>query len=78
MASKKNKDDDGFELEKQQVSAGGRFARSKREMPSSKARGAKRGSQVLSYRHANKRRNNPEVGMVTPDADPAWMRGLCA
>jgi adenine-specific DNA-methyltransferase len=26
--------------------------------------------QVLSYRHADRRRNNPEVGMVTPDTDP--------
>lgn len=26
--------------------------------------------QVLSYRHADKRRNNPEVGMVTPATDP--------
>lgn len=26
--------------------------------------------QVLSYRHNDKRRNNPEVGMVTPATDP--------
>lgn len=26
--------------------------------------------QVLSYRHLDKRVNNPEVGMVTPDTDP--------
>lgn len=26
--------------------------------------------QVLSYRHADRRKNNPEVGMVTPDTDP--------
>jgi adenine-specific DNA-methyltransferase len=25
---------------------------------------------VISYRHTEKRRNNPEVGMVTPDSDP--------
>ena len=25
---------------------------------------------VISYRHAEKRRNNPEVGMVDPDSDP--------
>jgi adenine-specific DNA-methyltransferase len=25
---------------------------------------------VISYRHAEKRRNNPEVGMVDPDTDP--------
>mgnify|MGYP003504975297 CR=1 FL=1 len=27
-------------------------------------------SHVISYRHADKRRNNPEVGMVDPDSDP--------
>jgi adenine-specific DNA-methyltransferase len=27
-------------------------------------------ADVLSYRHAQKRRNNPEVGMVDPDSDP--------
>lgn len=26
--------------------------------------------QVISYRHAETRRNNPEVGMVDPDSDP--------
>jgi adenine-specific DNA-methyltransferase len=29
------------------------------------------GTQVLSYRHADRRKNNPEVGMVDPDTDPA-------
>src|SRR5690606_32001872 len=27
-------------------------------------------SQILSYRHRDKRVNNPEVGMVTPRTDP--------
>lgn len=27
-------------------------------------------TQVLSYRHQDKRKNNPEVGMVTPATDP--------
>jgi adenine-specific DNA-methyltransferase len=27
-------------------------------------------STLISYRHAEKRRNNPEVGMVDPDSDP--------
>jgi len=27
-------------------------------------------AQILSYRHPEKRKNNPEVGMVTPDTDP--------
>lgn len=26
--------------------------------------------QVISYRHADRRVNNPEVGMVTPATDP--------
>lgn len=28
------------------------------------------GSEILSYRHLDKRVNNPEVGMVTPYTDP--------
>ena len=46
--------------------------------PAAKARvkfttGAKsvNGTQVLSYRHADRRKNNPEVGMVDPETDPA-------
>ena len=27
-------------------------------------------SEVLSYRHNDRRKNNPEVGMVSPDTDP--------
>ena len=27
-------------------------------------------AEVLSYRHADRRKNNPEVGMVSPDTDP--------
>ena len=27
-------------------------------------------SEVLSYRHSDRRKNNPEVGMVSPDTDP--------
>ncbi|WP_044985621.1 site-specific DNA-methyltransferase [Sorangium cellulosum] len=27
-------------------------------------------AQVLSYRHSDRRKNNPEVGMVDPDTDP--------
>ncbi len=27
-------------------------------------------AQIISYRHSDKRRNNPEVGMVTPATDP--------
>lgn len=31
---------------------------------------SEKGAQVLSYRHTDKRVNNPEVGMVDPDNDP--------
>jgi adenine-specific DNA-methyltransferase len=70
VASRKNNGGNGFELEKQQAPAGGRAARSKQAKPAGKARSGKGDPQVLSYRHAHKRRNNPEVGMVTPDTDP--------
>ncbi len=29
------------------------------------------GAQIIAYRHADKRKNNPEVGMVKPENDPA-------
>ena len=69
---------DGFAL---QVQAGPerRTAppKPKRAAPSSKprvaakARGrADEAPQIASYRHADKRKNNPEVGMVTPATDP--------
>lgn len=32
---------------------------------------ASTGAQVLSYRHEDRRKNNPEVGMVRPETDPA-------
>jgi adenine-specific DNA-methyltransferase len=38
--------------------------------PKSPRRRASDDSQVLSYRHPDRRRNNPEVGMVDPDTDP--------
>ncbi|MCB1899844.1 site-specific DNA-methyltransferase [Cognatazoarcus halotolerans] len=31
---------------------------------------AREAAQIISYRHADKRKNNPEVGMVTPATDP--------
>ncbi|MBL6750805.1 MAG: site-specific DNA-methyltransferase [Nevskia sp.] len=38
--------------------------------PTAPARASGEGPQVLSYRHPDRRKNNPEVGMVTPDTDP--------
>jgi len=47
-------------------------ARPKKPRSSTRPRGVKSVDEggVLSYRHVDKRRNNPEVGMVDPDSDP--------
>lgn len=37
--------------------------------PSSVAKPAAADSEILSYRHPDRRKNNPEVGMVTPATD---------
>lgn len=34
------------------------------------AKNNKTSNEVLSYRHTERRKNNPEVGMVSPDTDP--------
>lgn len=61
-------EDEDFELEMQE-------APSRRATRGAKGKSKKRASsseapQVLSYRHPDKRANNPEVGMVHPDNDP--------
>ncbi len=38
--------------------------------PKAKLAGADNAAQIISYRHKDKRVNNPEVGMVTPATDP--------
>jgi adenine-specific DNA-methyltransferase len=38
--------------------------------PPSRASTPKNDVQVLSYRHSDRRKNNPEVGIVDPDTDP--------
>ena len=38
--------------------------------PRAKAAPSNEAPQIISYRHADKRVNNPEVGMVTPATDP--------
>lgn len=43
-------------------------------LPSPRGRGAGGegdSAQIIPYRHGDRRRNNPEVGMVTPATDPA-------
>jgi adenine-specific DNA-methyltransferase len=65
-------DDDGevdeFELEVQEAPAGTISRRGKKK--SKKRVRALGAPTVLSYRHPDKRANNPEVGMVHPDNDP--------
>lgn len=34
-------------------------------------------AEVLSYRHGDRRRNNPDVGMVDPDTDPVQPKTRC-
>ncbi|MCZ6803685.1 MAG: site-specific DNA-methyltransferase [Proteobacteria bacterium] len=43
----------------------------KKKIGSRKRTKAKSDSEILSYRHQDKRKNNPEVGMVKPENDPA-------
>lgn len=38
--------------------------------PAASRAASSEGGQVLSYRHGDRRKNNPEVGMVDPDTDP--------
>ena len=70
----KNNQDDGFALKPTQKpeelplkpkSAKKPAARSKR-----KAAQAESEAAILSYRHEHKRKNNPDVGVVTPETDP--------
>jgi adenine-specific DNA-methyltransferase len=71
-------------LAEELVGAGGGFDLEAQEAPEPVASAPKPGkikttgprapageaTQVLSYRHPEKRKNNPEVGMVTPATDP--------
>ena len=62
----------GFVLETQEVPEGSvTKPRARANATGAKGR-AKKGqdAQILSYRHAEKRKNNPEVGMVKPENDP--------
>lgn len=48
-----------------------RAAPSKKPRTAAKPRGrADEAPQIIAYRHQDKRKNNPEVGMVTPATDP--------
>jgi len=50
--------------------AGLTLAQAKRAKAEVKAKRTDEGNQVIAYRHGQKRRNNPDVGVVTPDNDP--------
>jgi adenine-specific DNA-methyltransferase len=64
-------DDESFDLAAQELPADAGVARKPRGAKSGRAIiRTTGGPEVISYRHPDKRRNNPEVGMVTPDTDP--------
>ncbi|MBH1432070.1 site-specific DNA-methyltransferase [Stenotrophomonas maltophilia] len=46
------------------------LAEAKRAKAEVKAKRTDEDNQVIAYRHDQKRRNNPDVGVVTPDNDP--------
>ena len=62
-----DRDGDGFSLTAQEASAPAAPKTGGRKKVVRKSDGP---MQVLSYRHAETRVNNPEVGMVHPDNDP--------
>ncbi|WP_295452450.1 site-specific DNA-methyltransferase [uncultured Thiodictyon sp.] len=67
---------DGFALQTQEVPAAAALPNktkpsSAAATPKPKGRpAADEATQVIAYRHLDKRKNNPEVGMVTPATDP--------
>ena len=63
---------DDFSLETQQAPADSGAHPARPGKPKAGATGGKKSGQpeVVSYRHSDKRKNNPEVGMVKPENDP--------
>ncbi|HJX09780.1 MAG TPA: site-specific DNA-methyltransferase, partial [Candidatus Binatia bacterium] len=63
---------DDFSLETQQTPADSGAHPARPVKPKAGATGGKKSGQpeVVSYRHSDKRKNNPEVGMVKPENDP--------
>jgi adenine-specific DNA-methyltransferase len=66
--------DDAFTLRHTQQPAGLPLKAKKETRPQGKTRKAKSApaddAAILSYRHGQKRKNNPDVGVVTPETDP--------
>ncbi len=62
-----------FSLAAQVVPEQGKLAVSRDTKPKGRSGAPRRDdtTQILSYRHPDKRKNNPEVGMVKPENDPA-------
>ena len=63
---------DDFSLETQQTPTDSGAHPARPVKPKAGATGGKKSGQleVVSYRHSDKRKNNPEVGMVKPENDP--------
>ena len=61
---------DSFELIEPALPEGEKKTRKKSTLKLQPNKNAELGTEILSYRHLDKRVNNPEVGMVTPFTDP--------
>lgn len=61
---------DSFELIEPALSEGEKKTRKKSEKKPQPTKNVELGTEIISYRHLDKRVNNPEVGMVTPFTDP--------
>lgn len=63
-------DADEFSLEAPTPARSNAPAAGRARSPAARGGQAAAASEILSYRHADKRKNNPEVGMVKPENDP--------
>ena len=71
--------DEEFTLEAVSQGDGGIAKRKKqasKKTNSKKKTSKKSDSEILSYRHQDKRKNNPDVGMVKPENDPEEPRAV--
>lgn len=62
--------DENFELVEPTPDEGQPKTPKKRSKPIQSVKNGELASEIISYRHLDKRVNNPEVGMVTPFTDP--------
>ncbi len=61
---------DDFSLEPRAPVAAAKASQSKKKTPAARKSASDGESQVLSYRHNTKRKNNPQVGLVNESTDP--------